>query len=93
MTGLPGQIAAALAGAATGMRSFTGVGALTLASGNGASSQPDGMLARPWTKAAAGLLATQEYVLDKLSAAPSRLETPGTAARLAGVVAAVWQAG
>jgi hypothetical protein len=81
-------IGAALAGAATGARSFTGLAALTLAARRDAAGQPDRTLARPWVKAAAGALAAQECVLDTGPGAPSRLAVPGLAARLAGAAAA-----
>ncbi|HEY0718591.1 MAG TPA: hypothetical protein VGD68_13305, partial [Streptosporangiaceae bacterium] len=85
MTGWSWRLASsALAGAASGARSATGLAALTLATRADAPGQPDRLLARPWVKAVAGLLASQEYVVDKLPAAPSRLEPPGLAARLAG---------
>jgi hypothetical protein len=74
----------ALAGAASGARSATGVAALTLAARPDTRTQPDRLLGRPWVKAVVGVLAAQEYVADKLPAAPSRLEPPGLAARLAG---------
>jgi uncharacterized membrane protein len=74
----------ALAGAASGARSATGVAALTLAARADTRTLPDRVLARPWVKAVAGVLAAQEFVADKLPAAPSRLEPPGLAARLAG---------
>ncbi len=87
MTGLSRRLAgSALAGAASGARSFTGVAALTLATRPGAPGQPDRFLGRPWIKAAAGVLAAQEYVLDKLPNTPSRLAPPGLAG-LAGAAA------
>jgi uncharacterized membrane protein len=88
MTSLSRSLAsAALAGAATGARSFTGLAALALAARRDAGPQPDRTLARPWVKAAASALAAQECVLDKLPAAPSRLKLPGLASRLAGAAA------
>jgi uncharacterized membrane protein len=74
----------ALAGAATGARSFTGPAALTLATRPGASAQPDRVLGWPWVKVIAGLAGAQEYALDKLPSGPSRLAPPGLASRLAG---------
>jgi uncharacterized membrane protein len=85
VTGLSRPLAsAALAGAATGSRSFTGLAALTLAARRDAGAQPDRTLGRPWVKAVASALAVQECALDKLPAAPSRLKPPGLASRLAG---------
>jgi uncharacterized membrane protein len=74
----------ALAGGASGARSATGLAALTLVTRPGAQEQPDRLLGRPWVKVVAGLLAGGEYVADKLPDAPSRLEPPGLASRLAG---------
>jgi uncharacterized membrane protein len=74
----------ALAGAASGARSATGLAALTLATRPGAASLPDRVLGRPWVKAAVGVLAGPEYVVDKLPATPSRLTPAGLAPRLAG---------
>jgi uncharacterized membrane protein len=74
----------ALAGAASGARSFTGPAALTLATRRGASAQPDRFLGRGGVKVAAGLLGAMEYGLDKLPSGPSRLAPPGLASRLAG---------
>jgi uncharacterized membrane protein len=89
MTGWSRPLAsAALAGAATGARSFTGLAALTLAARRGAGARPDRTLARPWVKVAASALAAQECALDKVPGAPSRLAGPGLAARLAGAAAA-----
>jgi uncharacterized membrane protein len=85
MTGLFRPLAsAALAGAATGARSFTGLAALTLAARRDAGTQPDRSLGRPWVKTTASALAVQECVLDKLPGVPSRLAAPGLVTRLAG---------
>jgi len=85
VTSLSRRVAgSALAGAATGARSFTGLAALTLATRPGASTQPDRALGRPWVKVIAGLAGAQEYALDKLPSGPSRLAPPGLASRLAG---------
>jgi uncharacterized membrane protein len=81
-------VSAALAGAASGARSLTGPAALALAASRASGSPLDRALARPWAKAAIGVLAAQEYLLDKLPSAPSRLRPPGLAARLAGAAAA-----
>jgi uncharacterized membrane protein len=81
-------ISAALAGAASGARSFTGLAALTEAASGDAGAQPDRTLARPWVKAVAGLAAATEIGLDKLPNAPSRLSPPGLASRLAGAAVA-----
>jgi uncharacterized membrane protein len=80
-------ISSALAGAASGARSFTGLAALTLATRGDAGSQPDRTLGRPWAKAVAGLAAATEIGLDKLPNAPSRLAPPGLGSRLAGAAA------
>jgi uncharacterized membrane protein len=83
-----GPVHAALAGAASGSRSLTGLAALILATPGDAKRQPDRTLGRPWVKAVAGLAATAEISADKLPAAPSRLNPPGLASRLAGAAAA-----
>ncbi len=83
-----GPVHAALAGAASGSRSLTGLAALILATPGDAKRQPDRTLGRPWVKAVAGLAATAEISADKLPAAPSRLNPPGLASRLVGAAAA-----
>ncbi len=83
-----GPVHAALAGAASGSRSFTGLAALILTTPGDAKQQPDRTLARPWVKAVAGLAAAGEISADKLPNAPSRLDPPGLASRLAGAAAA-----
>jgi uncharacterized membrane protein len=64
-------VRAALAGTATGARSFTGLAALTLATPPGSATQPDRALSRPWVKGLVTLAAAQELVMDKLPQAPS----------------------
>lgn len=89
MTSLSRRLAgSALAGAASGARSATGMAALTLATRPGASAQPDRVLGRPWVKTAAGVLAAPEYVVDKLPVVPSRLGAAGLAPRLAAAAVA-----
>ncbi|HEY2279095.1 MAG TPA: hypothetical protein VGI00_12115 [Streptosporangiaceae bacterium] len=88
-----GPVHAALAGAATGCRSLTGLAALILATPGDAKRQPDRALGRPWVRVVAGLAATTEIAADKLPQAPSRLSPPGlgsrlTAAATAGVIIA-----
>jgi uncharacterized membrane protein len=83
-----GPLHAALAGAASGSRSLTGLAALILATPGDAKRQPDRTLARPWVKAVAGLAATGEISADKLPSAPSRLNPPGLGSRLAGAATA-----
>jgi uncharacterized membrane protein len=83
-----GPVHAALAGAATGSRSLTGLAALILATPGDAKRQPDRALGRPWVKAVAGLAATGEISADKLPSAPSRLNVPGLGSRLAAAAAA-----
>ena len=73
---------AALAGAATGARSFTGLAALTLATPPGSAAQPDRSLGRTWVKGLVTLAAAQELVMDKLPQAPSRLGLMGLGARV-----------
>jgi uncharacterized membrane protein len=77
----------ALAGAATGSRSLTGLAGLTLAARPGAGAQPDRTLGRSWATATASLAAATEIGLDKLPSTPSRLAPPGLASRLAGAAA------
>lgn len=57
---------AALAGAATGARSFTGLAALTLATPPGPVTQPDRSLGKTWVKGLITLAASQELVMDTL---------------------------
>ncbi|MGA2825231.1 MAG: hypothetical protein ABSF03_03850 [Streptosporangiaceae bacterium] len=76
-------VRAALAGAATGARSFTGLAALTLATPPGSAAQPDRALSLPWVKGLVTLAAAQELVMDKLPQAPSRLGVMGLGARVA----------
>jgi uncharacterized membrane protein len=78
-------VRAALAGVATGARSFTGLAALTLATpaASAASArQPDRCLRRPWVKGLVTLAAVQELVMDKLPQAPSRLGVIGLGGRV-----------
>ncbi len=72
-------IKAALAGAATGLRSTVGVGALVE---TGSSGLPAVALAAP-ARVVAGLGIAGEVVVDKLPNTPSRLEPPGLLARVA----------
>ena len=86
-------VRAALAGVATGARSFTGLAALTLATPPASTRQPDRCLRRPWVKGLVTLAAVQELVMDKLPQAPSRLGVIGlggrvTTAAVVGTVAA-----
>lgn len=81
-------VRAALAGAATGSRSMTGLAALTLTTPGGATGQPDRLLARTWVKALVSAGAAGELVADKLPRTPSRLAPPSLGARfVAGAVA------
>ena len=73
---------AALAGAATGARSFTGLAALTLATPAESATQPDRSLGHRWVKGLVTLAAAQELVMDKLPQAPSRLGLAGLGARI-----------
>ena len=77
----------ALAGAATGSRSMTGLAGLTLSAPPGAAAQPDRTLDRPWVKATSVLAAAGEIAADQLPAAPSRLAPPGLASRVAAAAA------
>ena len=91
-------VRAALAGVATGARSFTGLAALTLASPAASARLPDRCLRRPWVKGLVTLAAVQELVMDKLPQAPSRLGVIGlggrvTTAAAVGTVAAQRGAG
>jgi uncharacterized membrane protein len=74
-------VRAALAGLATGARSFTGLAALTLATPAASTRQPDRCLRRPWVKGLVTLAAVQELVMDKLPQAPSRLGAIGLGGR------------
>ena len=75
-------VRAALAGVATGARSFTGLAALTLATPPASTRQPDRCLRRPWVKGLVTLAAVQELVMDKLPQAPSRLGVIGLGGRV-----------
>lgn len=78
---------AALAGAATGLRSTAGIGGLINA---GASGLPE-VLTRRLPRTAARLAVAAELVFDKLPSAPSRLEPRGLTGRTvnAGIAGAV----
>ena len=71
-----------LAGAATGIRSTTGLTALTLSAPSAAGRLPDSVLGRPWVKAVVPLLAVAESVMDKLPGTPPRTAVAPFAARL-----------
>ncbi|GGM01088.1 hypothetical protein [Nakamurella endophytica] len=73
---------AALAGAATGGRSFTGLAALALAAPADAPRQPDRTLDKPWARAVLVAAAVGELVADKLPRTPSRLAPPVLVGRL-----------
>ena len=75
-------VRAALAGVATGARSFTGLAALTLATPAASARQPDRCLRRPWVKGLITLAAVQELVMDKLPQTPSRLGVIGLGGRV-----------
>lgn len=79
----PYLVQAALAGAATGLRSTIGVGALVESASGGL---PAVALTTP-ARVVAGLGVGGELIVDKLPTTPSRLEPPGLAARI--VLAAV----
>ena len=74
---------AALAGTATGARSFTGLAALTLATPPGSVTQPGRSLGQTWVKGLITLAASQELVMAKLPQAPSRLGVMGLGGRVA----------
>ncbi len=75
-------VRAALAGAASGARTFTGLAALTLATPAASARQPDRSLRRPWVKGLVTLAAVQELVMDKLPQTPSRLGVIGLGGRV-----------
>jgi uncharacterized membrane protein len=82
-----------LIGATTGGRSVTGLAALVVTTPAGARTQPDKAFTNGWVKVVATVLASQEYVIDKLPNTPSRLEPAGltsraTAAAIGGVLVA-----
>jgi uncharacterized membrane protein len=70
---------AALAGAATGLRSTVGLGALAETGSSGLPTP----FTMPAARVAAGLAVTGELVVDKLPNTPSRLDPPGLLARVA----------
>jgi uncharacterized membrane protein len=76
---LPYLLTVAFAGAATGLRSTIGMGALIEAESAGLPSR----LTRRGARLAARLAVAGELVADKLPSTPSRLELPGLAARTA----------
>jgi uncharacterized membrane protein len=69
---------AALAGAATGLRSTVGLGALVETTSRGLPA----LLRTPPARVAVGLGVTGELVVDKLPSTPSRLEPPGLLSRV-----------
>jgi len=73
---------AALTGAATGARTFTGLAVLALKTPDEAPRQPDRLFRYPLAKGGIALAAVQELVLDKLPQAPSRLAALGLSARV-----------
>jgi uncharacterized membrane protein len=78
----------ALAGAASGSRTFTGLAALALASPAGSPTQPDRTLEKHWVKGLIAVAAVQEIVMDKLPMAPSRLQPIALAGRIAAAAGA-----
>jgi len=72
------MIEAMLLGAATGMRSTAGLGAVVLTRGPTLPSALRGRAAPP----VAVLAISSELVIDKLPTTPSRLEPPGLIARV-----------
>jgi len=76
-------VRAALAGAATGARSFTGLAVLALDTPGTATGQPDATLRHGWVQALMSAGAAGELVADKLPQAPSRTAPPGLVSRLA----------
>jgi len=84
---------AALAGAAAGSRSLTGLAALALATPRGSVAQPERLFRNAWAQGLIAAAAATELVLDKLPQTPSRLAPAGLGARIglglaAGAVAA-----
>jgi uncharacterized membrane protein len=73
---------AALIGAATGSRSFTGLAALVLTAPASAATQPDRTLRRSWVKALVAAGALGELGADKLPATPDRLAPRGLTGRV-----------
>jgi uncharacterized membrane protein len=73
---------AALIGAATGSRSFTGMAALALATPASAATQPDRALRKSWVKALVTAGALGELGADKLPATPDRLAPRGLTGRV-----------
>jgi uncharacterized membrane protein len=82
--------AAALLGAASGLRSQTGVGAVVLHVAPDRLPKP---LRSKAARAGAALALVGELVADKLPAAPDRTEPVGLAARLGGAAGAAWLVG
>jgi uncharacterized membrane protein len=78
-----GLLRSVAAGAASGLRSFTGLALLAARTPAGSDRQPDRTLQRPWAQAAVGLPAVGELVTDKLPQTPSRLQPAGFGGRLA----------
>lgn len=73
---------AALIGAATGARTFTGLAVLALTAPKGAPRQPDRLLRSPRARGGVAVAALQELALDKLPQAPSRLAALGLGSRV-----------
>ncbi|HMH93742.1 MAG TPA: hypothetical protein VK586_22015 [Streptosporangiaceae bacterium] len=81
---LPARVLAraALIGATTGSRSFTGMAALALATPASAATQPDRTLRKGWVKALVASGALGELGADKLPATPDRLAPRGLTGRV-----------
>ena len=61
----------AVLGGVSGLRTFTGLAALTLRTGR-ADRQPEAALGTPWAKGGVSLLAAWELIMDKLPKTPDR---------------------
>ena len=79
---------AALAGAATGSRSGTGLAALALATPAAGTALPDRVLRRGGVQAVITAAALVELGADQLPGAPSRLAPAGLGARIVAAAAA-----
>ncbi|SEQ97836.1 hypothetical protein [Microlunatus flavus] len=80
---LPALGRCALAGLATGARSFSGLAAQVAVTPDLAQRQPEATFGRLWVKGVVALAAAGELVGDKLPSAPSRLAPPVLLSRLA----------
>lgn len=82
MCSSPTVVAAGLLGAATGLRSMTGIGALTQAARAGSLNVPFAWIGSHRTASGLAFAAVSEYVADKLPFVPSRTSAGALGGRM-----------